>query len=114
MMLQAEDGSEALMNWRSSGGEVTESYSGLEAVPAAHWRLIQDQCVDCWKTEMHFFVHASVYANVPLFEQPPYVLHWGRLVSAKPHESGKVMIYGHASQKDGLPLNLGFAVCIDT
>ena len=115
MMVQARDGGEALLNWRSSGGDTTEtSYGGLGAVPAEHWRFIKDQCVDCWETETHIFAHASVYADLPLFEQPSYVLHWGRLDKAKPHESGKVMVCGHASQKDGVPLNLGFVVCIDT
>ncbi len=115
MMLNARAGGEALQGWRMNGGDITEeAYGGLDAVPDAHWRFLQDQCLDIWETETHFFVHAGVYADIPLLEQPSYVLHWGRLDKAKPHESGKTMICGHDSQKNGLPLNLGFAVCLDT
>ncbi len=115
MMLDAQSGGEALAGWRINGGDTTEdAYGGLSAVPEAHWRFLRDHCVDYWETETHFFVHASVYADLPLFEQPTYVLHWGDLDKAKPHESGKTMVCGHASQKNGKPRNLGFAVCIDT
>jgi serine/threonine protein phosphatase 1 len=31
-----------------------------------------------------------------------------------PHESGKIMVCGHTSQKSGEPLDYGHAVCIDT
>jgi len=31
-----------------------------------------------------------------------------------PHCSGKIMVCGHTSQKSGVPLNLGHAICIDT
>jgi serine/threonine protein phosphatase 1 len=31
-----------------------------------------------------------------------------------PHESGKIMVCGHTSQKVGRPRNVGHAVCIDT
>jgi serine/threonine protein phosphatase 1 len=30
------------------------------------------------------------------------------------HESGKIMVCGHTSQKSGLPISNGHAVCIDT
>ncbi len=115
MMLDASAGGEAITGWRMNGGDTTENaYGGLDAVPDAHWRFLRDQCVDCWEMETHFFVHASVYADLPLTEQPPYVLHWGQIDKVRPHESGKTMVCGHASQKSGVPLNLGFAVCVDT
>ncbi|HEY9796072.1 MAG TPA: hypothetical protein V6D30_10555, partial [Leptolyngbyaceae cyanobacterium] len=31
-----------------------------------------------------------------------------------PHCSGKIMVCGHSSQKSGVPLNVGHAICIDT
>ena len=70
--------------------------------------------MDYWECETHFFVHGSVYPNIPLWEQPTYKLHWGSFNDTQPHESGKVMVCGHTSQKDGLPNNKGYAVCIDT
>ena len=121
LMLQARFNSRSAADWLDAGGDATlESYGaaslpeGLAAVPASHWAFLEHQCVDCWETETHFFAHGSAYPNIPLFEQPPYILHWGRFNEAKPHESGKIMICGHTSQKSGLPANRGFAVCIDT
>jgi len=84
------------------------------AVPAAHWRFLEEQCVDFWECGTHFFVHGGVYPDLPLWEQPRYVLYWQRFERVRPHESGKVMVCGHTSQKSGLPRNLGHAVCLDT
>jgi serine/threonine protein phosphatase 1 len=42
---------------------------------------------------------------------------WEKLhgfIGARAHDSGKIMVCGHTAQKSGIPLNLGFAVCIDT
>ena len=35
-------------------------------------------------------------------------------VRPPPHESGKTMVCGHTSQKSGIPVNIGHAICIDT
>ena len=42
------------------------------------------------------------------------MLRWERIETAAAHESGKVMICGHTSQKSGNILDLGQAICIDT
>jgi serine/threonine protein phosphatase 1 len=42
------------------------------------------------------------------------MLYWESFDDPPPHESGKVMVCGHTSQKSGKPRNLGHAVCIDT
>ena len=39
---------------------------------------------------------------------------WESFNDPPPHESGKVMVCGHTSQKSGVPRNIGHAVCIDT
>jgi serine/threonine protein phosphatase 1 len=115
MMLNARHDPQAFSEWREVGGAATlRAYGDLDAVPPAHWRFLETQCVDSWECETHFFVHAGVYADVPLWEQPKYVLYWQRFERVRPHESGKVMVCGHTSQKSGLPRNLGFAVCLDT
>lgn len=101
--------------WKQVGGiETLESYGSLTAVPEAHWQFLETQCVDLWETETHFFVHGGVSPHVPLSEQPTHTLHWARFENVEPHESGKVMVCGHTSQKNGLPHDLGYAVCIDT
>lgn len=118
MLLDAHrDRGVALSEWRKFGGDATlASYgsSTTDAIPEAHWRFIEEQCVDCWEADTHFFVHASAYPDVPVYEQPRYILYWCRFNNPPPHQSGKVMVCGHTAQKSGLPLNLGHAVCIDT
>ena len=115
MMLNARTNRDAQDAWEMNGGTSTlDSHGGMSAVPATHWQFLEHHCVDYWESETHFFVHGSAYPNVPLWEQPVYKLHWGSFSDAQPHESGKVMVCGHTSQKNGLPNNKGFAVCIDT
>lgn len=116
MMLDARRDPRARAEWLQVGGaETLDSYGGsLAAVPAAHWDFLKSRCVDCWETETHFFVHGNASPNVPLAKQPRSVLYWERFDRARPHQSGKIMVCGHTSQKDGLPRNLGYAVCIDT
>ena len=117
MLMDARvDRSLSLLEWRKFGGNATlDSYQGsLDRIPPDHWRFIEQQCVDCWENETHFFVHANAYPDLPLYEQPRYILYWCRFNNPAPHESGKIMVCGHTSQKNGLPLNLGHAVCIDT
>jgi len=116
MMMQARDGGGYMADWRQCGGDTTlDSYGGsLEFVPNEHWRFLEDQCVAYWESETHFFVHANAYPDMPIHEQPNYMLYWCKFNNPPVHESGKIMVCGHTSQKNGLPLNLGHAVCIDT
>lgn len=115
MMLEARDNVRALNGWMVVGGEETLiSYGGLQQIPDAHWDFIEKQCVAYWENETHFFVHAGAYPDEPLFEQPDYKLYWDRFDHPPPHESGKIMVCGHTSQKSGYPINIGHAVCIDT
>lgn len=124
MMLAGQEDLEHFSEWLASGGKQTlESYQAkesretfAEAVPARHWRFLQDDCVAYHETDTHFFVHANVYADVPLAEQPDYMLYWETVEEARwrPHESGKTMICGHSVQRSGRPLVLDHAICIDT
>ena len=59
-------------------------------------------------------MHANAYPDVPLAEQPVYMLRWESFGDPAPHASGKVMVCGHTSQKSGRPRVLEHAVCIDT
>lgn len=86
-------------------------------VPPAHLQFIEDVCRDWFETDTHLFVHANADPELALAEQSTHVLRWAKLygpLGARPHRSGKVLVCGHSSQKSGEPLNLGFAVCIDT
>ncbi len=117
MLMDARDDRNiSYKEWRKFGGTATlDSYDGsIDNIPDAHWRFLEQQCVDCWEAETHFFVHANAYPDMPIYDQPRYILYWCRFNNPAPHESGKIMVCGHTSQKNGLPLNIGHAVCIDT
>jgi serine/threonine protein phosphatase 1 len=122
MMVQAGDGIDVGM-WLACGGERTlESYGVLalgkyfprELIPESHWGFLQAGLVDWHETEEHIFVHAGVYPDLPLDEQPDYMLHWEKLVEPVAHCSGKVIVCGHTKQRSGMPLDLGTIICIDT
>jgi serine/threonine protein phosphatase 1 len=116
MMLQTRNDSGYMADWKLCGGDATlDSYGGsLDRVPEPHWRFLDDQCVAFWEADTHFFVHANADPDEPIHDQPNYMLYWYKFNNPRPHQSGKIMVCGHTSQKNGLPLNLGFAVCIDT
>jgi serine/threonine protein phosphatase 1 len=121
MMLAAHDGTVSAEYWVACGGRQTlASYpavgEGAERIPRRHWEFLEST-IDYYETQTHFFVHAGVYADLPLDEQPNYMLRWEPLLEEpgqRRHVSGKVMVCGHTSQRSGEPLNLGWAVCIDT
>jgi serine/threonine protein phosphatase 1 len=122
MLCDARSSRETFHLWLECGGRQTlRSYgieqptqADLERLPDAHWVFLRHVCRNWYETETHIFVHANVYSDIPLAEQPADVLLWEKLYLAVPHMSGKVMVCGHTRQPTGLPRNLGFAVCIDT
>lgn len=122
MMLRARESEHALANWLNSGGSQTlTSYSlfgddgSLADIPEAHWDFLENRLLKFHETERHLFVHARLVPDLPLEEQPDYLLFWESLEEdVPPHDSGKTVICGHTSQKSGEPWNLGHTVCIDT
>jgi serine/threonine protein phosphatase 1 len=107
--------------WLLMGGRQTlASYaqpgeSGkLSDIPPDHWEFLETTCRDWYETDSHLFVHANAYPDMPMREQPAYMLHWEMMTAPRAHESGKVLICGHTSQKSGKPRNFGHTVCIDT
>jgi serine/threonine protein phosphatase 1 len=120
MMVMARSGLDRRM-WLASGGEATlQSYGrrsddpDFDPVPEAHYAFLEDRCLNWYETDKHFFVHANAYADLPLAEQPPYMLLWERIDGPVRHVSGKTMICGHTRQPTGLPWNMGTTICIDT
>jgi serine/threonine protein phosphatase 1 len=119
MLLSIVDGhSDLYLDWLMFGGNATlASYDTLrpEAIPAAHVEFLRG-CRLFYETERHFFVHGNYLADLPLDAQPPEVLLWESIKTRPPgpHRSGKTAIVGHASQKTGEILDLGYLKCIDT
>ena len=116
MMSEARRKYSAYEVWLDFGGDATlQSYGGtLDDVPSAHWEFLEHACVNYCETPTHIFVHAGLWPDLPLDEQPEFVLFYERFVDPAPHHSGKIMICGHTSQKSGLPVNRGHAICLDT
>ena len=122
MMLEARHDPEERRLWLACGGKQTlESYGAkitekgeLKGVLDSHLRFLEETCVDYYETATHFFVHANAYHDIPLAEQPTYMLHWEKLGPTLPHMSGKVMVCGHTKQHSGEVLNRGHMVCLDT
>ncbi|MFI5382473.1 MAG: metallophosphoesterase family protein, partial [Tepidisphaerales bacterium] len=119
MMLAARDSRAKFSDWIQNGGDATlRSYAGVRAglrdVPADHWQFLENQLVDYLETDTHIFVHANAYPDMPMSEQPDYMLRWERCDNILAHESGKILVCGHTPQKSGRPLNRGYAVCLDT
>jgi serine/threonine protein phosphatase 1 len=122
MMLHARQWEEAGSVWLACGGESTLASYGAESlspadfrqVPKAHWDFLENACVNWYETATHIFVHACVYPELPLSDQPESVLLWEKLVGPVAHVSGKVVVCGHTRQLDGLPVSWGTTICIDT
>lgn len=121
MMLASRYSKKKRLLWQRRGGKETlTSYSKsgksrkLSNIPDEHWDFLENRCVNYWETDYHFFVRANACPTLPLYEQPEKMLFWEKFKNPPPHFSGKTMVCGHTSQKSGLPLNIGHAVCIDT
>jgi serine/threonine protein phosphatase 1 len=101
------------------GGTATlDSYGpgrDLNLIPDDHYEFLR-RCLDYFETDIHIFVHANYFPDIPMSEQPVMMLLWESLRAATPgpHESGKTVIVGHTSQKNGEILDLGHLMCIDT
>ena len=116
-MERASQNTQWFLTWldRGVGGlQTIESYGDFSRVPAAHWNFLEETLVEYHETDAEIFVHGAVDAELDLFDQHQQTLLWQRINDQAPHFSGKRIICGHASQKNGLPLDRDFAVCIDT
>lgn len=117
MMLEALISSSTLEPWKECGGTATLAcYGGkLSGVPDEHWGFLR-RCRRYFETATHFFVHANYQYDLPLDEQPDYLLFWEHLLFRMPlpHDNGKIAVVGHTAQRSGQILDGGHVLCIDT
>src|SRR5438105_4493892 len=117
MLLDSLEHSQVIGMWLECGGDATvRSYDGkLSNIPPEHLEFLR-RCKRYYEIPSHFFVHANYAADVPLDEQPDYLLFWEHLHFhlPPPHDGGKIAIVGHTSQKKAEILDLGHVICIDT
>jgi serine/threonine protein phosphatase 1 len=122
MMMHARQWEEAGPVWLCCGGQSTLASYGasslrpadLRRIPPSHWEFLEKACVNWHETDTHVFVHASLYPELPLNDQPESILLWEKLAGPVAHISGKVVVCGHTRQNSGVPLSWGTTVCIDT
>ncbi|MEO1526894.1 MAG: metallophosphoesterase family protein [Planctomycetota bacterium] len=117
MLLSAMHSQPHLEQWLASGGDaVLESYDvgHPSELPPEHVLFLERRLRSNFRTETHFFVHANAYADIPIAEQPDYMLYWESFGDPTPHESGKIMVCGHTPQRSGVPKSVGHAICLDT
>ena len=119
MLVKVYDGRDDLyIDWLLFGGNATlESYGTIspEDLPAPHIDFLRG-CRLYYESDRFFYMHGNYLAELPLSEQPPETILWDsvKLRQPGPHCSGKTAIVGHASQKSGEVLDLGYLKCIDT
>ncbi|RUL87413.1 metallophosphoesterase [Tautonia sociabilis] len=105
-----------LMTWLECGGfETIESYGGLDAVPPEHAAFL-GRLRNWHETDRFLFVHANYDPDSPLDGQPEDLLLWTSLREFEPgpHRSGKPVVVGHTSQKNGEILDRDHVLCLDT
>jgi serine/threonine protein phosphatase 1 len=118
MILTARSGLHT-MNWIRMGGLATLASYGtgraLDLIPDKHYQFLEN-CLDYYETDTHIFVHANYYQDTRMDEQPVGMLRWESIrdTTRGPHETGKIVIVGHTSQKSGEILDLVHLKCIDT
>ena len=120
LMLEARESAAKFAVWMDCNGHTTLASYGLpprraslDKIPRKHWKFLEST-KPYFETKSHFFVHGNVDPDLPLKKQPEYLLLWEKFYDPPPHMSGKTMVCGHTSQKDGHIDDIGHAVCIDT
>lgn len=119
MLLDVRSGKHPIYWFLDIGGTATlDSYGpgrDLSLIPDEHFAFLEN-CLDYYETDNHIFVHANYFPDIPMSEQPISMLRWESLrdTNPGPHDTGKTVIVGHTSQKNGEILDLGHIKCIDT
>lgn len=116
LMLAALRRPARLARWPATSRDSTLQAYGddLANVPEAHTKFLET-CRQFHETDSHIFVHAGVDPDRPMSRQCGPILRWRRFdPQQEPHQSGKVVVCGHAAQKSGQPKSIGHTVCIDT
>ncbi|NND96273.1 MAG: serine/threonine protein phosphatase [Pirellulaceae bacterium] len=121
MMLDARRDLHYRRRWCQAGGgetwdsyeDATDDFESFAAIPDQHWQFLEN-LLPYYETETHVFIHAAAYGDVPMEEQPEYMLFWERFGMITPREDGKTFVCGHTRQHSGLPKQVEHAICIDT
>jgi serine/threonine protein phosphatase 1 len=121
IMIDARHKASKIPIWESLGGEETlMSYGSgttgevMKLIPEQHWEFLEHVCRNYYQTDDYIFVHGGIRSRVSAKKEKPERLLWTTLNDAAPHKSGRTVICGHTSQKNGRIADLGHTICIDT
>jgi serine/threonine protein phosphatase 1 len=117
-MLRARHDKRWFHSWLSLGVGGLNTLSSYNAtsfddIPAAHWEWLESTLY-FYETERFLFAHAAIEGHLEMHQMSHDALLWRSVKESPPHFSEKTLICGHSSQKNGVPLDLGHAICIDT
>jgi serine/threonine protein phosphatase 1 len=70
--------------------------------------------LDYFEVGNFIFVHAGLEADKSLDEQNKHHLFWKKYEQPEVYDSGKTVICGHTSRKNGEIEDFGHTICIDT
>lgn len=119
MILEAIESESMMRSWvRCGGAETLKSYAYVgdsDFLPKKHIQFIRN-CRSFYETPTHIFVHANYDPSLPLEQTDRSILGWRSIDENQPrmHVSGKTVVVGHTPQVNGLVLDRGFLICIDT
>jgi serine/threonine protein phosphatase 1 len=117
-MQRARDDRSWSRSWIGAGVGGLQTLDSYQAqtfsdIPESHWEFLES-LRNFYETERFMFTHASLDGNLSLENQKEEWLFWRRVTEATPHYTEKTLICGHTAQQQGLPLDLGYAICLDT
>jgi serine/threonine protein phosphatase 1 len=121
MLLGAREMPDMKQGWLIHGGKETlasyerQGHGGtVNDIPDAHWEFFAEQTLDYWETDERIYVHGALDPWLDMEEQPAWLLFWQRFSDPLVHKSGKQIICGHTSQRDGLPKVFDKGICLDS
>jgi serine/threonine protein phosphatase 1 len=116
MMEKARHTEQERYFWLLNGGEATlDSFrvANLDHIEPSYWSFI-NSCERFYETGNHIIAHGGLEPETDLEEQSDRDLFWRRISETESHKSGKTLVCGHTPQRNGMPLVLDHAICIDT
>jgi len=116
MFLDAMEGGNYSDLWRHNGGqEALDSYGfDFDDVPPEHVEFMRSG-LNYFETPRDIFVHANLFPDIPLHQQPGEAIRWTRLTAMEPPwPTGQRVICGHTPQMSGDPLVFPGWIGIDT
>lgn len=107
MMLAATEDELSFEGWLYCGGKETMRSYGLvpvfqniNKIPYAHWQFLSD-CKPYIVADEFLLSHAPLDPDTAIKHQSDEYLRWSKMIPKRPHNSGKINVFGHVAQARG-------------